>query len=289
MSMMVFVIVCAGCGLTMVAALAYLRRYRISRPAIGVITGPDLVVLSAAVGLAPVLYRLPPVWVSVAVLIPTTFGVVDLTLRGVRRRSSITLPLAGLIVGLDVFTAWWWGTDDVRFLAVNDFVVAIIAIGIANLWVQSGMRVWHVAALATVFGAYDLLATGRLTLMAEIQQRVAHVPFAPFLAWTSRGTDLSLGLGDLLIATTFVLALRRSYGRLASGVGLAVMVLGIVTSLGLVALGIVHDIIPAMAVVGPLVLAQTGFIRLSGPERSTVEYERAEPRRGSHAPDRDVP
>ena len=271
----------------LLCSAAYFRRFTVTRPAIGVMNGSDLVVICLAVVATPLIYLSLPVWASVLVLVPTGFGIIIVTLQPVLSRRPLAVLVAAVLVVADLTTAFSFGTDNVRFLAVNDVLILLMVVGVSNLWAQSGMRVQHVAVLAAVLMAYDFMATSRLPVMADLQERVGHVPLAPFIAWTVGGHDLSLGLGDLLVAATFLLVVRRSYSRSAARVAGVVVIGGLWLSLGLVALDIVHRIIPAMVVVAPLVALQYASLRIwRGEERTTIQYLRAEP---LHGAGREVP
>jgi len=113
--------------------------------------------------------------------------------------------------------------------------------------------------------------------MGEVQQRFGHVPLAPFVAWTTQGQDLALGMGDLLMASTFGLAAWKAYGRRAGVVAIGGSFLGIQVVLGLLELQIVHRLLPAMVVLGPLIVTQYLIHRhRNGTERTMKDYLAAE-------------
>jgi hypothetical protein len=98
------------------------------------------------------------------------------------------------------------------------------------------------------------------------------------VAWPSGDNHwLGGGLGDLLLVTVFPLVMRKAFGRSA---GLTAIVLGLATltaMLLLLDLRVVRITVPAMVVLGPLMVVQYLFwSRRCGSERTTSGYQRAE-------------
>jgi hypothetical protein len=79
-----------------------------------------------------------------------------------------TWSVAVAAVGLDIAAALGLGVTSNAFLAVNNGVVALVVLGVANLWAQSGMRARHVAVLGGALALYDFIATSQLTLMTDL-------------------------------------------------------------------------------------------------------------------------
>jgi hypothetical protein len=212
------------------------------------------------------------------VLVPSGLSIVYFTLEPVIQK-RVAVWLASLIlIGIDLSAAAFYGTGSATFLVVNDVVVLLIVIGVSNLWAQSGMRARHLVLLAAILTVYDFVATSQLPLMTDLFGRVNHMPLAPFLAWAVRGQDLAIGIGDLLMAATFALTMRKAYGRRAGAIAINLALVGIVIALALVRLQIVHRVIPAMVILGPLMLAQyVTWRRRHGLERTTRQYLAAEP------------
>jgi hypothetical protein len=98
---------------------------------------------------------------------------------------------------------------------------------------------------------------------------LATLPLAAVIAWTSGGATLSIGLGDLLLASVFPLVLRKAYGRMAGLVAfaLAMCVIGVLLAFPS------RTGFPVMLVLGPLTAAQYILSRWRrGPERTTKRY-----------------
>ena len=81
------------------------------------------------------------------------------------------------------------------------------------------------------------------------------------------------------MATAFPLVLRKAYGRRAGLVALAVGLAMITLLMILGAAGLLPGVFPVMVLLGPLMVGQYTFWRHRlGPERTTWQYQQAEPR-----------
>jgi hypothetical protein len=278
-----FAIVVALSASTVLLSYLYSRRWNVVRPPIGLMNGFDIVVIAAGIAVAPLLYLTLPLWAMAVLTIPSGVGVAYLTLEPVLRRKPAVWTLALLLLGADLVAAARYGLTDNRYLAVNDVLIALVVIGVATLWTQGGMKARHAAALVAVLTVYDIVATSGLPLMTNLIGQVTKIPMAPLLAWNVAGTDLAVGAGDLVVAVTFTLAMRKGYGRAAGTGALLLSVAGVTTALTLVTLGVVDQVIPAMAVLGPLLLAHYGWWRRRvGTERTMRQYLAAEPVKDRH-------
>ncbi|HVD43750.1 MAG TPA: hypothetical protein VNB92_00205, partial [Rubrobacter sp.] len=98
-----------------------------------------------------------------------------------------------------------------------------------------------------------------------------------------------IGLGDLLLATVFPLALRKAIGRSAGIAAMAINQGAIAATMAFLQLARLEVAVPLMTGLGPLMVLQYGYwARRRGPERTTWEYLRAEPldrRRNRPRPD----
>jgi hypothetical protein len=100
------------------------------------------------------------------------------------------------------------------------------------------------------------------------------------VAWpTGNGDDwLGIGLGDLLLAAVVPLVLRRAFGQRAGIVALCADLGAIGGMLALLTLHLVQITLPAMVVLGPLIVLQYVYwMRRQGRERTTWQYLQAEP------------
>lgn len=141
------------------------------------------------------------------------------------------------------------------------------------------MKARDAAVLGGALALYDLVATGILPLMGDLMARTSTMPFGPVVAWRDASGEswALIGMGDLLVSTMFPLVMRKAYGRTAGLAALVLSCAGILTTCGLVALG-VTTLFPVMVVVGPtMVLQYVWWSRRTTGERTTHAYLTAEP------------
>jgi hypothetical protein len=261
------------------------RRWPVARPPIGVFDLGDVLVLLGAVVLLPLLYLALPAWAVAGLLALGALGALSLALEPVLRpRAARGLLVVVAAVG-EAAALVLAGPTSAGSFAVNNAVLVVGAVGVANLWAQSGMRARDAAVLGAALAAYDLVATSSLPLMGELFQRVGRLPFAPLVGWPA-GQDgwVAIGLGDLLLATVFPPVMRKAYGRAA---GWAALVVGAVLIAAVFAASMLGGIpiFPVMTVLGPaMVLQYVGWARHRGRERTTGQYLDAEPWHGDRPP-----
>jgi hypothetical protein len=171
-----------------------------------------------------------------------------------------------------------FGAASAPFFAVNNAVVVLAVLGVANLWAQAAMKARDLAALATALIVYDVVATWHLPLMDDLFGHLAALPFAPLVAWpigdAGGGRWLAVGFGHLLLAAAFPPVARKAFGRPA---GLTAMVLALGTLAMVFAFPPRHTF-PVMIVLGPLTVLQYAYwARCLGHERTTWQYAQAEP------------
>ena len=108
--------------------------------------------------------------------------------------------------------------------------------------------------------------------------RPVSIPFAPVVSWGSGPERFVIGLGDLLLATVFPLAMRKAFGRSAGTAAMAINLGAIAATMAFLQLARLEVAVPLMTGLGPLMVVQYGYwVRRRGPERTTWEYLRAEP------------
>lgn len=258
---------CVACALA--ASWAYYRRYQLSRVPLGVINLTDIVVMIVAIIVVPFLYLILPVWLVAAVLLLTAISVLYVTVQPLlRARWAVWLAALALIL-IDAATAYRMGTQGNAFFVVNDVVMIVLVVGVANLWAQGGAKARDMVVLGLFLALYDFIATARLPLMNTLIDRLSGLPLAPIIAWRSGNMTLSLGLGDLLMASVFPLVMRKGYGRTA---GLVALALPLVAISGLLVFPLRQEF-PLMVILGPLMALQFLYWRRrQGPERTTRQY-----------------
>jgi len=254
------------------------RRLSLQRPPVGVFGLADVGVLLGGILVVPLLYLALPLWTVSGLLALGALNALNLLVE-----PCLPSPIVRwtMLIGLGAaeLGAWWArdaGSAELR--EVNNVVTVLVAVAIANLWAQSGMKARDAAVLGAALALYDVVATWQLPLMGDLFTRVAGLPFAPLLAWPD-GTDgrwLGLGLGDLLLLTAFPLVQRKAFGRRS---GLVAAVTGLGALVGIVALAPRAGIatFPVMVVLGPLMVVEYLWCaRHLGRERTTHQYRLAE-------------
>lgn len=274
----------AGCvilGYVVVAmlfSLIYFRRYTITRPPLGVINLWDVALLLTAIVVVPYLYLSLPRWLAMALLALGMATLLYTAFEPIMPRIALSLLTTLLIVGADIFAAWHWGADSIVFLLVNNAVLIMAAISFGNLWAQGGMSASTLAVLAGALTLYDFIFSEQMSLMSDLFQGLAVMPFAPVLSWPAATGDwLGLGVGDLIVATLVPLVMYKAYGRAAGASAFAANTLAVALLLLALALG-VRAGFPVMILIGPLTVLQYFYWRWRrGTERTTWQYLQAEP------------
>jgi hypothetical protein len=263
-------------------AWAYFRRFQLDRPPLGAFNRTDVVVMLVALVTVPYLYLFLPAWTAACLLGLGMLSVVAAALRPVLRRRLVRWVAVGGLLTADAALAVTHGAGSKPFLVVNDLLLLIVVVGTATLWAQGGMKARDLALLAGGITIYDIVATTQVSVMAEIAQRLSAIPFVPFFSWGTPSAPLAIGLGDVLVAAVFPLVVRKAFGRTAGRFALGSMLVAIVGLLvGLDLAGTV-TLIPAMVVLGPVIVAQIAFwSRRQGTERTTWQYLDAEPLRAA--------
>jgi hypothetical protein len=267
-------VVCLG-------ALYYFRRVRLERPAIGTFNGRDMVILFAFLALLPQLYLVVPRWVLTSLLVLTFVTALAIGYRPVLRPGPLWLGI-GVLIGADL----WMGQrmiDNVfnwQFVwAQNSLVVTLVAIAIANLYLQGGMKLRHVTWFAGALAFYDAIFTFVFPVSNSLLRAFVNQPLFPAVGMRIGFDEAVLGLGDLLVYAGFTLAALKAYGRPALRLALVLVVmfgavLPALSSLVFDYVDIRLDVvIPAQTWFGPAaVLGYLWLRRRYGRERTMQEY-----------------
>ena len=261
------VLSCAICAV--LGGWGYFRRYAVSRPPIGVFNFKDITLMVLFVILLPFLYLLLPVFLAAGLLLLAALSVCSFTLEPALHARWATWLSVLVLLAVDLAAALLFKTNNDRFLAVNNLVLIVLIVGVTNLWAQSGMKARDAVLFGVRLAVYDVVATSLLPLTTAMVVRLAGLPLAPLLAWGSGSTAISLGLGDVLLATVFPLVMRKAFGRSAGMLALVLALAAIGTLLALPLQGA----FPVMVVLGPLMVLQYLFWRRRcGRERTTWQY-----------------
>lgn len=268
-----------GCeAVAIFGSLFFFRRSRVGVPPIGVFGPDDAIAVGSLIAITPFVYLALPYWLVASLFVLGGASLLQLAFVAVLPH-PIVWPLVVALAGADVAALSWLGARGAVFLGVNDGLMIVIVIGLANLWAQSGMRVRDAVVLGAGVAVYDYVATLKASLMLDLLDRLSGVAFAPRVAVAAHGgVILSVGLGDLLFASVFPLLLRRAYGRRAAVLS-ATTAFAALAAMTTVADAGLAPALPAMVVLWPLMLIQYAWWRRRGPERTTFAYLAAEPRR----------
>jgi hypothetical protein len=259
------------------AALAYFARIELPRPPIGTYESSDIAVMSVLVIVAPLAYLALPRSVVATVFGLVVFAAVQLTLApklGGRNAAAA----AALLCGATATTWLLHGTGATEVL--NDVTLTIAVIGVANLWVQSGMRASHITAFAAVLTVYDLTATSLTTVMSRFATEIQGIAFAPQVVLSTGRAPVGIGLGDLLMLLLFPLAATKAFGRMAGVVAAVAAVAVTALAALLLGLGEFGTDVPLLTLLGPVICAQYVFWRRAGyRERTVAQWRAGEPAR----------
>jgi hypothetical protein len=266
-----------GCAVgALMGSWFYFRRYQLSRPPVGVTNIRDIAIMIIAVVALPFLYLLLPVWLVAMFLLLSALSVLYFTFKpALRTRWAVWFAALALLL-FDGGAVYVFSAQQNTFFAVNNLVLLLLVVGVANLWAQSGVKARDMVILGAALALYDFIATTQSLLMITLLERLSNLPLAPIIAWNGDGGTLLLGLGDLLLASVFPLVMRKAYGRVAGLVALALALLTIAILLAYPQ----RQGFPVMVVLGPLMVAQFLYWRWRrGREWTTKQYLLEEPLR----------
>jgi hypothetical protein len=270
-----------GSMATCLGALYYFRRVRLERPAIGRFNGRDVVFLFAFLVLLPGLYLLLPQWALTTVLALTFTAALAIGFGPVLTPAQLWLGV-GVLIGADL----WMGQRMINNVfnwqfvwAENSLVVLLTAISVANLYVQGGMQLRHVAWFAGGLAVYDSLFTLVWPVSNELIREFVNHPLFPAIGMRIGFDEAIVGLGDLLVYAGFTLAAVKAYGRPGLRLALPLVVVfgAVMPSLSGLLINYVDVrldvVVPAQTWFGPAaVLGYLWLRRRYGRERSMKEY-----------------
>jgi hypothetical protein len=262
-------------------ALFYLRRVRLERPAIGRFNARDVVILFAFLVVLPGLYLLLPQWALTSVLVLTFVAALSIGYRPILGPAPLWLGI-GVLIGADL----WMGqrminnVSNWQFVwAENSIVVLLAAIAVANLYVQGGMQLRHVAWFAGGLAVYDAIFTIVWPVSNLLIREFVNHPLFPAMGMRIGYDEAIVGLGDLLVYAGFTIAAYKAYGRKALRLALIlVFVFGaVMPTLSGLAFNYVDArldvVIPAQTWFGPAgVIGYFWLRRRYGRERTMKEF-----------------
>jgi hypothetical protein len=281
-SLMEFSVAGTGTVATSAAALTYLRRVRLERPAIGTFNSRDIRVLFTFIVFLPFLYTVLPHWALTVFLSITFASALSIGLRPMLRPTAVWITV-GTLIGTNLWlnrtmlgTLWGWQLSWLE----GDLIVLLAAVAIANLYVQGGMKLKHVAWFALILAGYDLAFTTVLPVNSHLAEEFLGWPLDPSFGMRFGLYNATVGIGDLLVFSLFLIATYKAYGRTAARVAMSLVVVFGVAAV--CAAPLLLDVfitartdvaIPAQTSFGPVAfLAYLWMRRHYGRERTMQEF-----------------
>jgi len=225
-SMTEFIVALVGVIVVSAGALYYFRHVRQERPPVGTFNGRDITILLALIIVLPFLYAALPGWAITCVLALTFCAALSIGYRLVWGAGLVWLGI-GLLIGANIWTShtlmgstagWelWW--------VELDIMVALGAIAVANLYVQGGMKLKHVAWFGLLLALYDAGSTLVVNVTAVLVEDFIGHPLDPTFGIRGGVNNYGIGIGDLLFYALFVVASYKAYGKAAARLAFGVMV-----------------------------------------------------------------
>lgn len=221
-----FAVALTGALAISAGALTYFRRVRQDRPPIGTFNGRDIGMLFAFIIALPFLYAALPHWALTSFLALTFASALAIGYGPVLRAGPLWLGI-GVLIGGNIWTSrfllgtvagwqlWWFELT---------ILVGLAAVAVANLYVQGGMKLRHVAYFALVLAAYDVIFTNTFPVIDKLSQEFLGAPLDPSLGMRFGLYNYALGVGDVLVFCLFTIAAYKAYGRVAARLAFGVIV-----------------------------------------------------------------
>jgi hypothetical protein len=208
-------------------ALYYFRHVRQERPPVGTFNGRDIGILLGLIIALPFLYAVMPGWLLTCFLALTFAASLSIGYRPVLGAGPVWCGL-GALIGANIWEShtmlgtvvgWqvWW--------AELDILVVLGAIAVANLYVQGGMRLQHVAWFGLALAVYDILSSLVINVTAKLVEEFIGAPLDPTFGMRFNVNNYGIGIGDLLFYALFVVASYKAYGKAAARIALGVTIL----------------------------------------------------------------
>jgi hypothetical protein len=269
-----------------IGAVAYLRRFRADRPAIGTFNFRDVATLLAFIVTLPIIYlALPRFWLT-AFLAFTFASALGIGLRPVLGPTARWV-LIGSLIGANIFVArTMLGTQrgwQLYWLLVGT-VVLLSAVSVANLYVQGGMRLRHAAWFTLLLAVYDFVFSQVIPLTPALADRFQGYPLNAAVGFRFGVFNAAIGIGDLLAFGIFGAAAYKAYGTKALRVALVFIVtFGAVAPsltplvLGAFTRGSLNIVVPVQTWFGPPAFLLYRWLRRRyGTERTMAAFRSAD-------------
>ena len=271
----------ATMGVTL-GAVAYLRRVRAERPAIGTFNMRDVVTLMAFIVTLPLIYLALPRFMLTVFLTLTFASALTIGLRPVLRADARWLFI-GVLLGANIWVArTMLGTQAgwQLYWALVGTVVLISAISVANLYVQGGMQLRHATWFTLLLAFYDFYFSQIVPLTPELADRFQGYPLNAAVGFRFDVFNAAIGIGDLLAFAVFAAATYKAYGAKALRLTLAfIVIFGAVAPsltpliLGAFTRGSLNVVVPVQTWFGPPAFLLYRWMRRHyGAERTMAEF-----------------
>ncbi|HEY2671616.1 MAG TPA: hypothetical protein VGJ07_14755 [Rugosimonospora sp.] len=275
------VVTTIGATMACLGALYYLRRVRLERPAIGRFNGRDVVFLFTFLVVLPGLYLFLPQWALTTVLAITFTAALSIGFRPILPPTALWVGI-GALIGADL----WMGQRMINDVAnwhyvwaENSLVVLLAAISVANLYVQGGMQLRHMAWFAAGLAIYDSVFTIIWPVSNLLIRAFVNHPLFPAMGMRIHFDEAIVGLGDLLVYAGYTIAAVKAYGRpgLRTALSLVLIFGAAMPTLSGLVINFVDSrldvVIPAQTYFGPAALLGYLWLRHHyGRERTMKEY-----------------
>ena len=223
-SLIEFGVTLTGALIVCTGALRYFRRTRMERPPVGTFNGRDIAILLVLILGLPFLYAVLPTWTLTVFLALTFAASLSIGYRQIVGPTVLWLGL-GLLLGANIWESdtmmgtvggWqlWW--------VELDILVVLGAIAVANLYVQGGMRLQHVAWFGLGLACYDVFSTLGINVTAVLVEDFIGKPLDPTFGMRFHVNNYGIGIGDLLVYAMFTIACYKAYGRPAARLAVVV-------------------------------------------------------------------
>lgn len=290
------IVVLGGALLTSACALLYFRRVRLERPPLGVFNPRDIAILLFFILALPFLYLIVPTEVLTGLLVLTFVSALYFALRPFLLARYLWPLLAFLMIANILITENLLGTRQgwQVYWVLTSAIVLIASVGVANLYVQGGMSVRHIAWFALVLAFYD----GFFNLVVPISQKLADrfegQPLDPSIGFSVGIYSANIGLGDLLVFSLFTIAAYKGFGKrgaIASFIIIAIFGALIPATSPLILTAFVRQnigiVVPAQVFFGPAALITYWLLSRRSAERTMGQWISEQDAKG-HEPIRTV-
>jgi len=275
------IVVLIGALTTSGCAVLYFKYVRLERPAVGVFNMRDIGILLLFIISLPLLYLALPALGLTIWLVLTFTGAMYFGLRPLLRPRYLW-PVIALLLGGDAWIAY-----NLLGLAIGwqiywlftSTVMLVVAVSVANLYLQGGMRLRHVAWFALILAGYDFLTVDVLPLSQQLADRFIGRPLDPSIGFRMGIYNANIGLGDLLVYCCFAIAAYKGFGKrgiIAAFIIITIFGAILPASSSLIISAFVRQgigiVVPAQASFGPAAFVTYLILSRKTPERSMKEW-----------------